>query len=116
MPLMSHSWLRRQMVGATRKDMFAHKPGAFLPKLHSVPSYPDASFSDAIAIGADRSRLNSTRNKSDQVPTMSELIGEVIEHEIEEIVEEEVSGKGLSTTSKVFLAVIGVLFGIWWLR
>ncbi len=51
-----------------------------------------------------------------EVPTMSELIGEVIEHEIEEIVEEEVSGKGLSTTSKVFLAVIGVLFGIWWLR
>ena len=47
---------------------------------------------------------------------MSEMIGAVVEHEIEEIVEEEVSGKGLSTTSKVFLAVIGVLFGIWWLR
>jgi hypothetical protein len=47
---------------------------------------------------------------------MSELIGEVVEHEIEEIVEEEGSGKGLSITSKVFLVVIGVLFGIWWLR
>jgi hypothetical protein len=47
---------------------------------------------------------------------MSELIGAVVEHEIEEIVEEEVSGKGLSTTSKVFLVVVGVLFGIWWLR
>jgi hypothetical protein len=47
---------------------------------------------------------------------MSELIVEVVEHEIEEIVEEEVSGKGLSATSKVFLVVVGVLFGIWWLR